>query len=135
MIEYTKLANTYSFFDYIRNKLDIKFSVCIDYTSSNSNGPSNSPSSFHYIDPSGSKLNLYQVCIKSIGNIIQCYNSSHQFAGFGFGALIPPDFKISHCFPLNNNPASPFCENVEDLLNHYKKTIENVKLSGIMSLL
>lgn len=49
-------------------------------------------------------------------------------AGFGFGAEI--DNKISHCFPLNNNPESPYCESVDDLLNFYKKTIENVKLSG-----
>lgn len=72
----------------------------------------------------------YQIAIRSIGNIIQYYNTSHQFAGYGFGALIPPDFKISHCFPLNNNPANPFCDSVDELLDHYKKTIENVKLSG-----
>lgn len=69
MVEYTKLSNTYSFFDYVRTNLDIKFNVAIDFTSSNSNGPINSPTSFHYIDQSGKKLNLYQVAIKSIGKI------------------------------------------------------------------
>lgn len=72
----------------------------------------------------------YQVAIRSIGNIIQYYNTSHQFAGYGFGALIPPDFKISHCFPLNNDPANPYCDSVDELLDHYRSTIENVKLSG-----
>ena len=75
-------------------------------------------------------MNLYQVAIKSIGSIIQYYNSSHQFGGFGFGAIVPPENKISHCFPLNNNTESPFCDSVDELLNHYKQTIQNVKLSG-----
>lgn len=69
----------------MRANLDIKFSVAIDFTSSNSNGPPNSPTSFHFIDSTGSKLNLYQVAITSIANIIQYYNSSHKFGGFGFG--------------------------------------------------
>lgn len=100
---------------------------CWNFNSLNTLGRRNSPLKRTVHTPSNYR---YQIAIRSIGNIIQYYNTSHQFAGYGFGALIPPDFKISHCFPLNNNPANPFCDSVDELLDHYKKTIENVKLSG-----
>uniref|UniRef100_A0A672HYT2 Copine-2 n=1 Tax=Salarias fasciatus TaxID=181472 RepID=A0A672HYT2_SALFA len=71
------------------------FNVChqvgIDFTASNGNP--REPSSLHYINPLGS--NEYLAAILAVGQIIQDYDTDKMFPALGFGAQLPPDWKVS----------------------------------------
>lgn len=47
----------------------------------------------------------------------------------GFGAKLPSG-EISHQFPLNGNPAHPYCKGIEEIMEHYRKTLKTVELYG-----
>jgi hypothetical protein len=49
--------------------------VAIDFTGSN--GDPHSPSSLHFIHPSGGQYNPYQHSISSVGSILQPYDSDN----------------------------------------------------------
>uniref|UniRef100_A0AAY5EV92 Copine-3 n=1 Tax=Electrophorus electricus TaxID=8005 RepID=A0AAY5EV92_ELEEL len=66
------------------------FTVGIDFTASNGNP--REPSSLHYINPLGS--NEYLSAIWAVGQIIQDYDSDKMFPALGFGAQLPPDWKV-----------------------------------------
>lgn len=76
--------------------------VGIDFTASN--GECHSPVSLHYLDPSGVKFNQYQDVIRSVGSILQPYDSDQMYPVYGFGARVRlPDGTQSpaqHCFPV-----------------------------------
>ncbi|GLD60622.1 copine-2 [Lates japonicus] len=76
------------------------FRVGIDFTASNGNP--REPSSLHYINPLGS--NEYLAAILAVGQIIQDYDTDKMFPALGFGAQLPPDWKVSHEFAINFNP-------------------------------
>uniref|UniRef100_A0A672INH5 Copine-3 n=1 Tax=Salarias fasciatus TaxID=181472 RepID=A0A672INH5_SALFA len=116
----------YTFLDYIMGGCQINFTVAIDFTGSN--GDPRSPQSLHYISPQG--VNEYLSAIWSVGNVIQDYDSDKMFPAFGFGAQIPPSWQVSHEFPLNFNPASPFCAGVEGIVEAYRVCLPQVKLYG-----
>jgi len=114
-----------SFLDYLQTGTAMNFSVAVDFTGSNGNPTQ--PSSLHY-QQTGE--NQYTAAIRSVGEIIQDYDSDRQFPGLGFGALMPPDYKtVSHEFYLNltNNP---FCQGVEGLLGAYRTSLQAVRLYG-----
>ncbi|KAK7804492.1 hypothetical protein U0070_022110 [Myodes glareolus] len=67
------------------------FTVGIDFTASNGNPLD--PSSLHYINPMGT--NEYLSAIWAVGQIIQDYDSDKMFPALGFGAQLPPDWKVS----------------------------------------
>lgn len=67
-----------SFLDYIRGGTQMHFAVAIDFTSSN--GSPNDPQSLHYIS---SKPNSYEIALRSVGEIIQHYNTSQMYPAFG----------------------------------------------------
>lgn len=71
-----------------------------------------------------------QIALRSIGDIIQYYNSTKQFPGFGFGAKVPPSTIVSHRFALNGCFEQPYCDGVSSLLYHYKQMIGKVILYG-----
>uniref|UniRef100_A0A8D0ABS8 Copine III n=1 Tax=Sander lucioperca TaxID=283035 RepID=A0A8D0ABS8_SANLU len=100
--------------------------VAIDFTGSN--GDPKSPQSLHYISPQG--VNEYLSAIWSVGNVIQDYDSDKMFPAFGFGAQIPPTWQVSHEFPLNFNPANPFCAGIEGVVEAYRVCLPQVKLYG-----
>uniref|UniRef100_W5LVP9 Copine C-terminal domain-containing protein n=1 Tax=Lepisosteus oculatus TaxID=7918 RepID=W5LVP9_LEPOC len=87
--------------------LDISVSqVAIDFTASN--GDPQSHSSLHYIDQS--QPNEYVKALSAVAEVCQDYDSDKSFPAFGFGARIPPNYEVSHDFPLNFNPDNPECE-------------------------
>uniref|UniRef100_A0AAR2IUY3 Copine 4 n=1 Tax=Pygocentrus nattereri TaxID=42514 RepID=A0AAR2IUY3_PYGNA len=81
----------HSFLDYIMGGCQIQFTVAIDFTASNGD-PRNS-CSLHYIHPY--QPNEYLKALVAVGEICQDYDSDKMFPAFGFGAQIPPDFKVS----------------------------------------
>uniref|UniRef100_A0A8C1BYN1 Copine III n=1 Tax=Cyprinus carpio carpio TaxID=630221 RepID=A0A8C1BYN1_CYPCA len=120
------LESEYTFLDYIMGGCQLNFTVGIDFTGSN--GDPRSPDSLHYISPQG--VNEYLSAIWSVGLVVQDYDSDKMFPAFGFGAQIPPSWQVSHEFPLNFNPANPFCAGVEGVVEAYRMCLPQVKLYG-----
>ncbi|XP_067341776.1 copine-3-like isoform X2 [Channa argus] len=125
-IKRCQVQKEYSFLDYIMGGCQIHFTIAIDFTGSN--GEPNLPQSLHYINPQG--YNEYLSAIRAVGNVIQDYNSSKMFPVFGFGAQVPPTWQVSHEFPINFNPANPFCAGVEGVVHAYQQCLPQVKLWG-----
>lgn len=68
-----------TFLDYIRGGTQMHFAVAIDFTASN--GVSSDPQSLHFL--SAQRPNSYEIALKSVGEIIQHYDSSKMFPAFG----------------------------------------------------
>uniref|UniRef100_A0A8C1MS65 Copine IVa n=1 Tax=Cyprinus carpio TaxID=7962 RepID=A0A8C1MS65_CYPCA len=85
------IIKMHSFLDYIMGGCQIQFTVAIDFTASNGD-PRNS-CSLHYIHPY--QPNEYLKALVAVGEICQDYDSDKMFPAFGFGARIPPDFKVT----------------------------------------
>ncbi|KAL7986272.1 hypothetical protein Chor_011438, partial [Crotalus horridus] len=120
------VQSEFTFVDYIRGGTQLNFTVAIDFTASNGN-PSQ-PTSLHYMSPY--QLSSYAMALKAVGEIIQDYDSDKLFPAYGFGAKVPPDGKVSHQFPLNNNPDNPNCEGIEGVLESYFQSLRTVQLYG-----
>ncbi|KAM9774644.1 copine-3-like isoform 2-T3 [Syngnathus typhle] len=125
-VKQCQVVKEYTFLDYVMGGCQLNFTVAIDFTGSN--GYPKSPESLHYISPQGE--NEYLSAIWSVGNVIQDYDSDKMFPAFGFGAQIPPAWQVSHKFPLNFNPANPFCAGVEGIVEAYRDCLPKVKLYG-----
>ncbi len=72
-----------SFLDYIQSGTAMNFSVAVDFTASN--GPPADPRSLHHFDASRGD-NQYTTAIKSVGSIIEDYDTDKMFPALGFGA-------------------------------------------------
>ncbi|XP_077101234.1 copine-3 isoform X2 [Siphateles boraxobius] len=125
-VKVCQITREYTFLDYIMGGCQINFTVGIDFTGSN--GDPRLPQSLHYISPQG--VNEYLSAIWSVGLVVQDYDSDKMFPAFGFGAQIPPTWQVSHEFPLNFNPANPFCAGVEGVVEAYRMCLPQVKLYG-----
>uniref|UniRef100_A0A673BLJ9 Copine-3 n=1 Tax=Sphaeramia orbicularis TaxID=375764 RepID=A0A673BLJ9_9TELE len=121
----TKIKD-YTFLDYIMGGCQINFTIAIDFTGSN--GDPRTPQSLHYINPQG--YNEYLAAIWAVGSVIQDYDSDKMFPAFGFGAMIPPTWQVSHEFPINFDPSNPFCAGVEGVAAAYQQCLPQVKLYG-----
>uniref|UniRef100_A0AAY5EH56 C2 domain-containing protein n=1 Tax=Electrophorus electricus TaxID=8005 RepID=A0AAY5EH56_ELEEL len=121
-----KIETQYTFLDYVMGGCQINFTVGIDFTGSN--GDPRSPDSLHYLSPSG--VNQYLNALWSVGLVVQDYDTDKLFPAFGFGAQVPPNFQVSHEFPLNFNPSSPYCEGVEGIVQAYRTALPQVRLYG-----
>ncbi|XP_044032877.1 copine-3-like [Siniperca chuatsi] len=125
-IKHCQVLKEYTFLDYIMGGCQINFTIAIDFTGSN--GDPNTPQSLHYINPEG--YNEYLTAIWTVGNVIQDYDSNKMFPVFGFGAQVPPSWQVSHEFPINFNPANPFCSGIEGVVHAYRQCLPQVKLWG-----
>ncbi|ETO00686.1 hypothetical protein RFI_36754, partial [Reticulomyxa filosa] len=70
-----KSTLSYSLLDYMTGGLDMSLMVAIDFTGSNGH-PAN-PQSLHYLN--SSQGSQYQQAIRTIGNILSCYDSDQKF--------------------------------------------------------
>ncbi|KAG7245010.1 hypothetical protein INR49_023576 [Caranx melampygus] len=98
LLNHCKIIKMYSFLDYIMGGCQIQFTVAIDFTASNGD-PRNS-CSLHYIHP-------YQP------------NDDKMFPAFGFGALIPPDFKLCSCR-----------DRIQGVVEAYQNCLPKIQLYG-----
>uniref|UniRef100_A0A8C2J2I0 Copine-3 n=1 Tax=Cyprinus carpio TaxID=7962 RepID=A0A8C2J2I0_CYPCA len=87
-----------------------------------------SPDSLHYLSPNG--VNQYLSAIWSVGQVVQDYDTDKLFPAFGFGAQVPPNFQVSHEFPLNFNPNSPYCQGVQGIVDAYRMVLPQIRLYG-----
>ncbi|TFK00113.1 P2X purinoceptor 3 [Platysternon megacephalum] len=126
IVKTCKITRDYSFLDYILGGCQLMFTVGIDFTASNGNP--RDPSSLHYINPMGT--NEYLSAIWAVGQIIQDYDSDKMFPALGFGAQLPPDWKVSHEFAINFNPTNPFCSGVEGIVQAYSACLPHIRFYG-----
>ncbi|XP_034466632.1 copine-4 [Hippoglossus hippoglossus] len=121
-----KIIKMHSFLDYIMGGCQIQFTVAIDFTASNGD-PRNS-CSLHYIHPY--QPNEYLKALVAVGEICQDYDSDKMFPAFGFGAQIPPDFKVSHDFAVNFNKENPECAGIQGVVEAYQACLPKLQLYG-----
>ncbi|KAF9195288.1 Copine-8 [Haplosporangium sp. Z 767] len=113
-----------SFLDYLAGGVPLNLVVAIDFTQSN--GDPRHPQSLHYRSPSGD--NDYTRAIRSVGNILQCYDTDKKFPVYGFGGRV--NGQVSHCFALNGNPQYPEVDGVEGILAAYWHALQFAELYG-----
>uniref|UniRef100_A0A4W3IA21 Copine-2 n=1 Tax=Callorhinchus milii TaxID=7868 RepID=A0A4W3IA21_CALMI len=113
-------------FDGHLNGLAFCTQVGIDFTASN--GSPRDASSLHYINPEGS--NEYLSAIWAVGQIIQDYDTDKMFPALGFGAQLPPDWKVSHEFAINFDPTNPFCAGVDGIVEAYTACLPHIRFYG-----
>lgn len=73
------ISEEISFFDYIRSGTQVHFAVAIDFTASNK--IPTDPQSLHYLSPH--RPNSYEIALKSVGEILQHYDTSRMYPAFG----------------------------------------------------
>lgn len=73
-----KVTEETSFLDFIRGGTQMHFAVAIDFTASN--GSPMDPQSLHFLS---SVPNKYEIALRSVGEIIQSYDTSNMYPAFG----------------------------------------------------
>jgi hypothetical protein len=121
---FAQVIHEVTFLDFVRGGCEISMMVGIDFTASN--GMPSSPTSLHFIDPSGNTLNEYQHAILSVGSILQDYDYDRNFPVYGFGGRVGG--QVSHCFPVF--PEGVQVHGVEGIMHAYQLCMENVSLAG-----
>uniref|UniRef100_A0A8D3AJK3 Copine IVb n=1 Tax=Scophthalmus maximus TaxID=52904 RepID=A0A8D3AJK3_SCOMX len=119
-LNHCKIIKMYSFLDYIMGGCQIQFTVAIDFTASNGD-PRNS-CSLHYIHPY--QPNEYLKALVAVGEICQDYDSDKMFPAFGFGALIPPDFKQEASKPVS------CVAGIQGVVEAYQNCLPKIQLYG-----
>uniref|UniRef100_A0A8C8A4J7 Copine IVb n=1 Tax=Oryzias sinensis TaxID=183150 RepID=A0A8C8A4J7_9TELE len=126
ILNHCKIIKMYSFLDYIMGGCQIQFTVAIDFTASNGD-PRNS-CSLHYIHPY--QPNEYLKALVAVGEICQDYDSDKMFPAFGFGALIPPDFKVGHLRVSFKDPAVVWVAGIQGVVEAYQNCLPKIQLYG-----
>ena len=109
----------HTFLEYIFGGCEIQLSVAIDFTLSN--GHPSDRDSLHFLDMN---KNEYLSAIRSVGNILQYYDTDKQIPVLGFGATVPPSTnRASHCFALNGNIFDPEVDGLEGVMTAYKNAL------------
>jgi len=125
MVESVRTQQIYSFLDFIQGGTSLHFTVAVDFTGSN--GDPRDPQSLHFNNPSFP--NQYIQAIRSVGEIIQDYDSDKMFPALGFGGKLPTGV-VSHEFFLNGHPSNPYCAGVDGILQAYSMALQSVQLYG-----
>ena len=129
-----KTEERYSLMDYLKGGLSINMVVGIDFTASN--GDPRFPNSLHalrhYNGVQG--LNEYQLVIYNVCQTLIKYMKEKQILSLGFGAKpFFPQFysqKMHNCFPLTGNPAKPYVDGLNGLMQAYFTSLMYVQLYG-----
>eukprot|EP01083_Nonionella_stella_P198652 729178_1 len=126
-IELTKhvVEKGYSMLEFMKGGLEIQFMVGIDFTASN--GDPNNRSSLHYMRNTRNP-NEYQRALRSVGSVLEPYDSDSMIPAWGFGARI--NGEVEHCFPVNFNPDDAEVCEVSGLMEAYAACLPRIKLSG-----
>jgi len=117
-----------SFTAFIAGGMEISVSVAIDFTASN--GPPSQANSLHHRSNQPGQLNQYEQAIWAVGSILAPYDSDQNFAVYGYGAALPPNNIVSHCFNLNGNATNPLVTGVHGIMGAYQQALVSVNLSG-----
>ena len=121
-----KLEKEYSFLDYLKGGMEINLIIGIDFTSSNQDPKL--PNSLHNI--TSNTMNAYEKAIKSCGDIVGYYDYDQLFPVYGYGAILPNDTQVSHCFPINGNPQDPNINTIDGVIQTYRQVLPILRLHG-----
>lgn len=95
-----------------------------------SNGDPRDSRSLHYMGPPKYESQYLQV-LKSVGRVLEPYDSDKMITSYGFGANIaPPQKVISHCFPLTFDESSADVPGIDGVIDVYRSTLKRVQLYG-----
>jgi hypothetical protein len=122
------LVHKYSFYDFIRGGIQLNLHVAIDFTGSNLD--QDDPKSLHFVAPNGDSINIYERCIRAVGEILCPYDSNQLFTVVGFGAKIIGTSTVSHCFPLTLSADAPCVRGLEGILGAYRHALGHLLFSG-----
>lgn len=125
-IDHISIVPEYSFLDYLAGGCQLNLMIAVDYTASNGNPAT--PTSLHYIDPSG-RLNQYAQAIFNVGNVLLPYDADGNVAVYGFGGKLP-NGTTSHCFALTGDPARPEVKGIDGVMTSYRSSFSWVGLHG-----
>ena len=113
------------FIDYIKNGVQIKFSVGIDFT--NSNGNINDANSLHRIVRGFN--DDFEQAIKCFGPIMSHYHYDELFPVYGFGAITNRNNPVPNmCFNINFNE-NPEIYTIDNVIKHYHNCLKILSLS------
>ena len=112
-----------TFLDYLRSGIQLNLITAVDFTASNRH--QTDPHSLHYLSE---RMNQYECCISSVGNVVCPYDSDQLFPVFGFGGKV--NGQLSHCFPLTFNFNNPCVQGLNGILQAYRSSLQSVQLSG-----
>lgn len=122
-----KYAKKPSFLDFVYGGCEISLVIAIDF--SKSNGIQNSLKSYHSLNEE--RPNEYIQAIKSVGEILQYYDTDKLIPAYGFGAKLPPSLNVvSHCFALNGDIFNPEVRGIPGLIETYQKTLDQIVFHG-----
>lgn len=129
-----RVRKEFSFLDYIAGGMEVSLMVAVDFTGSN--GDPKSVRSLHHIGP-GAPPTPYAEAMSAVGHILAPYDHDNMFPAWGFGAQIPPmpgavppEWTLSHCFPLTLDPARPAVHGVHGLIDAYHASLSRLALAG-----
>jgi hypothetical protein len=125
-IDEIRITPEYTFLEYLAGGCQLNLMISIDYTASNGNPAS--PTSLHYLDPTG-RLNQYAQAIINVGNVLLPYDADGNVAVYGFGGRLPNGV-TSHCFALTGDPAHPEVKGIDGTMAVYKSSFTWVGLHG-----
>ena len=114
-----------SFIKYIKNGLQIKFSIGIDFT--DTNGNLNAPNSLHRTTPEN--YNDYEKAINACGSIMSYYDCGELFPVYGFGAKIQNNQTPNMCFNINFNMNNPEIYTIDKVIQEYRNCLRKIVFS------
>ena len=68
--------------------------------------------------------------INDIGGIIASYDHDKQFPFYGFGGIPKGKDAVEHSFPINNQQNACINGSIQDVINTYKQSVDEVNLAG-----
>jgi hypothetical protein len=74
--------------------------------------------------------NEYEKAIKSVGSIVEVYDTDKSFPVYGFGGIPHGEKQVNHCFPLNGDSSNPEVKGTTSMVDLYKKALPTIKLYG-----
>ena len=113
------IVKEYLFLDYLRGGMQIALTIGIDFTGSNFSP--NDPKSLHNVTTSA--MNSYEKAIKSCGDIVAYYDYDQLFPVFGYGAILPGQTAVNHCFPITMTE-DPNINTIDGVLKCYRNIEE-----------
>ena len=112
-----------NFLKLLKKGLNLDLSIAIDFTGSN--GDPYYEDCLHYI--SNGFINNYEKAIRENIKIISMYNKMDKYDVYGFGAELDGEFKALFNLNRTNDPS---IQGIENIINKYKETVNNVDFSG-----
>lgn len=113
-----------TFLSYIRSGCELNFMVGIDFTGSN--GDPCDDDSLHYISDHGD--NQYETALKTVGNVLEHYDTDKMFPSYGFGCAYRGE--VNHCLPLNEDEYNPEVHGVQGIITAYHNIIKKISFAG-----